>query len=105
LQGVFERIGGIEPIRVSVRIIATTNQDLREAIRSGRFQGRFVLPVERLLFAPSTLRERKSDIDTSSKLFSSRNPEIRFSESIISWVSLQNGPVTRESLSQRPSAP
>ena len=34
----FERLGGGEPIRVDVRVIAATNQDLREMIRAGNFR-------------------------------------------------------------------
>ncbi|MET0151755.1 MAG: sigma-54 dependent transcriptional regulator, partial [Candidatus Binatia bacterium] len=34
----FERVGGNQPIRVDVRLIAATNQDLEEATRAGRFR-------------------------------------------------------------------
>src|SRR5207247_10896339 len=34
----FERVGGNLPIRVDVRLIAATNQDLESAGRAGRFR-------------------------------------------------------------------
>src|SRR5262249_18275218 len=34
----FERVGGNQPIRVDVRVLAATNQDLEAAVRDGRFR-------------------------------------------------------------------
>jgi transcriptional regulator with GAF, ATPase, and Fis domain len=58
----FERVGGTQPIRVDVRVIAATNRDLKAATTTGTFrQDLFyrlnVFPIE----VPS-LRERKDDL-------------------------------------------
>jgi transcriptional regulator with PAS, ATPase and Fis domain len=58
----FERIGGVKPISVDVRILAATNRDLKAAMAAGTFRTdlfyRFsVFPIE----VPS-IRERKEDI-------------------------------------------
>src|SRR3970282_1476594 len=37
-EGEFQRVGGTVPIRVDVRILSATNQDLEDLVRRGRFR-------------------------------------------------------------------
>ena len=65
----FERVGGSELLRVDVRIIATSNRNLNEAVQSGEFREDlyYRLNVVRLLVPP--LRDRPSDIVPLARFF------------------------------------
>src|SRR5438067_1422163 len=58
----FMRVGGTQPIRVDVRVIAATNQPLRELVEQGVFRADlfYRLNVLRIYLPP--LRERREDI-------------------------------------------
>jgi DNA-binding NtrC family response regulator len=71
----FERVGGTAPIRVDVRIIATTNRDIQEEVQAGRFREDlfFRLSVVPVLVPP--LRERLEDIPLLVQYFARRTAE------------------------------
>jgi Nif-specific regulatory protein len=58
----FERVGGIETIRVDVRLIAATNKGLEEAIGQGVFREDLYYRLNVFTVFVPPLRERKSDI-------------------------------------------
>lgn len=61
-QQEFERVGGNENIKVSVRIVSTTNRDLLHEVQMGRFRQDlyYRLSAARIVAAP--LRERREDL-------------------------------------------
>ena len=58
----FERVGGTSPISVRLRVIATTNRNLREAIARGTFREDLFHRLNVVPIALPPLRERTEDI-------------------------------------------
>jgi len=58
----FMRLGGMETIKVDVRIVAATNCDLREMVEDGRFREDLFYRLHVINIFLPPLRERKDDI-------------------------------------------
>jgi DNA-binding NtrC family response regulator len=58
----FERIGGIKTIKIDIRVIAATHQDLKSAVEQKRFREDLYYRLNVIPVHVPPLRERKSDI-------------------------------------------
>ncbi|HEV8342655.1 MAG TPA: sigma-54 dependent transcriptional regulator [Candidatus Binatia bacterium] len=65
----FERVGGIHPISVDVRIIAATNRNLEAALEKGLFREDLYHRLNVVAVSLPPLRERKEDIPILSQYF------------------------------------
>ncbi len=74
----FYRVGGTEEVGVDVRVIATTRQDLQEAVRQGRFRDDLFYRLNVINIKIPPLRERREDIPLLARHF-------------IEWFALEQG--------------
>jgi transcriptional regulator with PAS, ATPase and Fis domain len=58
----FRRVGSSHPVRVDVRIIAATNQDLVDLVKAGRFREDVFYRLDVISIMMPPLRQRKEDI-------------------------------------------
>ncbi len=58
----FERVGGHSIVKVDVRIVATTNHDLRAEVDAGRFRGDLYYRLNVVPIRTPALRERLEDV-------------------------------------------
>ena len=90
-----DHIGGRQPVPVDVRVIATTNRDLRNMVRQNRFREDLYYRLRVIPIDLPPLRERKEDIPLLADFFirkfcaAKENPLPQFnsraSEQLVRW--------------------
>jgi PAS domain S-box-containing protein len=58
----FERVGGTQPVKIDVRIIAATNRDLEAAVANGTFRADLYYRLNVFPIQVPALRERQDDV-------------------------------------------
>ncbi len=97
-DGHFYRVGGHQPIRANVRVIAATHQDLEVRVKQGLFREDLFhrLNVIRLRLPP--LRERREDIPLLAKFFLAKSAreigveQKRLSDAALKFLTAQDFP-------------
>ena len=97
-DGHFYRVGGHQPMKANVRVIAATNHDLEARVAQGRFREDFFhrLNVIRLRLPP--LRERREDIAPLARHFLAKSARElgveakRLSEAALKYLGAQDFP-------------
>ena len=74
-DGVFYRVGGHTPIKVNVRVIAATHQNLEDRVKKGLFREDLFHRLNVIRIQLPALRDRKEDIPGLLKLFLQRAVE------------------------------
>lgn len=67
-----ERLGSTRSIKLDVRIVAATNRNLEEAIKSGTFRPDLYHRLDVVKFTMPTLRERREDIPLLASYFAEK---------------------------------
>jgi len=63
------RVGGCEPVKVDVRIVAASNRDLNELVEAGEFRQDLLYRLQVVTIRVPALRERREDIRTLTDRF------------------------------------
>ncbi len=74
-DGVIRPVGGNDPVKVDVRIIAATNRDLEAEMSEGRFREDLFYRLNVIPIRVPPLRERPEDIPALVNAFSARHSE------------------------------
>jgi two-component system, NtrC family, response regulator AtoC len=72
-DGEFSRLGGKRPVKVDVRVLASTNRNLHEAIPRGEFRDDLYYRLNVVKISIPPLRERKEDIPLLATYFLKRH--------------------------------
>ena len=68
-EGEFERVGGMNTVKVDVRIIAATNKDIEAEIRMGKFREDLYYRLNVVSISVPPLRERREDVPALAQHF------------------------------------
>lgn len=69
VEQAFTRVGGSEKVRVDLRVISSTNRDLGQEIRAGRFREELYHRLNVVPIAVPSLEERRDDIPVLADYF------------------------------------
>jgi formate hydrogenlyase transcriptional activator len=68
-DGEFERVGGVQTLKVNVRMVAATNRNLSKAVEEGRFRADLFYRLNVFPIAIPPLRERLEDVPRLARHF------------------------------------
>src|SRR5688500_14863851 len=74
-ERVIDRVGGTQPVKVDIRLIATSNRDLEESVRKGEFREDLYFRLNVVNLRLPSLRERPSDIVALAQFFADKFSE------------------------------
>ena len=70
-----DRVGGVKPIKTDVRLLATSNRDLQEAVRNGVFREDLFFRLSVVNVRIPALRDRPQDIELLANFFADKYAE------------------------------
>jgi len=70
-----DRVGGSDPVKVDIRVLATSNRDLEDEVAKGRFREDLLFRLNVLNLHLPPLRERPADIDLLALHFTAKYAE------------------------------
>jgi len=70
-----DRVGGTQPIKIDIRLLATSNRDLEEEVRKGAFREDLYFRLNVVTVALPPLRNRRHDIEVLAEHFLAKYAE------------------------------
>ncbi len=74
-ERMIDRVGGSKPVKVNIRVIATSNRDLQQAVREGTFREDLLYRLNVVNLKIPPLRERPADILALASYFGRKYAE------------------------------
>ena len=94
-EGTFLPVGGREPRRAEVRVVAATHRDLEAMVADGSFREDRFYRVKGMILRTPALAERREDIPVLAALFLKRvlpRKRMRLAPDAINWLAAQAWP-------------
>lgn len=91
-EGELDRVGGIETVKVDVRVLATTNRNIEETVEAGKFRRDLFFRLNVIPLRLPALRERTEDILLLAQYFADNYtaayglPPAVFSDEARAWL-------------------
>jgi DNA-binding NtrC family response regulator len=74
-EGEIRRVGGSEPVKTDVRVVASTNRDLKTEVAAGRFREDLYFRLNVVTVKVPPLRDRRGDVPALVRHFLARHAE------------------------------
>jgi DNA-binding NtrC family response regulator len=74
-ERVIDRVGGTTPVKVDIRLLATSNRDLQEEVRKGNFRDDLFFRLNVMALELPALRHRPADIPVLAEHFTKKYAE------------------------------
>lgn len=74
-ERVIDRVGGTQPVKVDIRLLATSNRDLQEEVRKGNFRDDLFFRLNVMALELPALRHRPADIPVLAEHFAKKYAE------------------------------
>lgn len=71
-ERIIDRIGGTQPVKVDIRLVATSNRDMEAAIKAGQFREDLYFRLNVVNLQLPALRERPQDITALAQMFADK---------------------------------
>jgi len=74
-ERIIDRVGGSSPVKIDVRIIATSNRDMEATVREGNFREDLFFRLNVINLHLPSLKDRKSDLQPLAQMFADKFSE------------------------------